>query len=184
MEITLVGKLLIAVLIAAIIGIIAGLIVRRGNDAKVGFGCGLMFPIALAVFITLQVILPDVVVVSNVNGQLSHDTKTLISSIEMPSGQSSQLSLCNKYIANFSDETLILYPEYYGPANKAKSDDSIIDDPIIIESNTVVCIKETPDYYFSPAAAQISSKSNSVEVRWVLETLRSVAEREEFDYEE
>lgn len=181
MEITVLGKVLIAVLIAAIVGIIAGLIVRCGNDAKVGLGCGLMFPIALAVFITLQLILPDVIVVSNVNGQLSHETKTLVSSIETPSGQSSQLSLCNKYVANFSDETLILYPEYYGPANKANSVSA--EDPVIIEPNAVTRVKDTPDYFFTPAAARISTNSNSVEVRWVLETLQSVAEREDFDYE-
>ncbi len=182
MEITIVGKLLIAVLIAVIIGIIAGLIVQRGNDAKVGLGCGLMFPIAFAVFIVLQLILPDIIVISNTKGQLTHDTKTVISSMKTPSGQTYQLSLCDKYIANFADETLILYPEYYGPANKANS--VSVQDPIIIEPGTVMKIKETPDYYFTPAATQISSKSNNVEVRWVLETLRSVAEREGFDYKE
>ncbi|MDE5783598.1 MAG: hypothetical protein K2H97_04645 [Prevotella sp.] len=163
MEITVVGKLLTAVLVAAMIGIIAGLIVRRGNDAKVGLGCGLMFPIAIIVFIILQLVLPDVVVISNTNGQLSYDTKTVISSIKTPTGQTSQLSLCDKYIANFADETLILYPEYYGPANKANSVSA--QDPIIIEPGTVMKIKETPDYYFTPAATQISSKSNNVEVR-------------------
>lgn len=181
MEITIVGKLLIAVLIAAIIGIIAGLIVRRGNDAKVGLGCGLMFPIAFVVFITLQLILPDVVVVSNYNGGLSHDTKSFISSIKISGGQSAHLSLYDKYIANFSNETLIFYPEYYGPANKANSIKT--EEPIIIEPNTVTRVKDIPDYYFTPAATQISSKSNSVEVRWVLETLRSVAEREGVNYE-
>lgn len=182
MEITIVGKLLIAVLVAAIIGIIAGLIVKRGNDAKVGLGCGLMFPVAIAVFIILQFVLPDVVVIANIKGQLSHDTKTFISSIKTPSGKAVHLSLCDKYIANFSDEILILYPEYYGPANKANS--VIAEDPIIIEPNQVVKIKETPDYYFTPAATQISTKSNSVEVRWVLDLLRSVAERVGYEYEE
>lgn len=182
MEITIMGKLLIAVLIAAIIGLIAGLIVKRGNDAKVGLGCGLMYPIAIVIFIILQLILPDVIIVSNVNGRLSHDTKSLISSIKLPGGQSARLSLCNKYLANFSDETLVFYPEYYGPANKASS--VSVEEPIIIEPNTVILVKDIPDYYFTPAATQISSNSNNVEVRWVLETLQSVAEREGFDYEE
>lgn len=182
MEITILGKLLIAVMLAAIIGIIAGLIVRRGNDAKVGLGCGLMFPIAIAVFIVLQLILPDVVVISNTNGQLYHETKSQLLSIKTPTGQTAQLSLCDKYIANFSDETLIFYPEYYGPANKANSVNT--EEPIIIEPNTVTCVKDIPDYYFTPAATQISSKSNSIEVRWVLETLRNVIEREGVNYEE
>lgn len=182
MEITIVGKLLIAVLVAAIIGIIAGLIVQRGNDAKVGLGCGLMFPITIAVFIILQIILPDVVVISNIKGQLSHDTKTIISSIKTPLGKDVHLSLCDKYIANYSDEILILYPEYYGPAYKANSVSA--EDPIIIEPNQVIKIEETPDFYFSPAPTQISTKSNSIEVRWVLETLHSVAEREGYEYEE
>lgn len=182
MEVTFFGKLLIAVLIAAIIGVVAGLIVRRGNDAKVGLGCGIMFPIAFAVFILLQLILPDVVVVSNVNGQLSHDTKSFISYIKTPSGHSPRLSICDKYIANFSDEPLFLYPEYYGPANKANTVRE--EDPIIIEANAVMRIKEIPDYYFTPAVSQISSKSNNVETRWVLETLRTVVEREGLDYEE
>lgn len=182
MEITVLGKLLIAVLIAAIIGIIAGLIVRRGNDAKVGLGCGLMFPIAIAMFIVFQLILPDVVVITNTNGQLLHDTKSVVLSIQTPTGQKAKLSLSDKYIANFSDETLILYPEYYGPANKANSVSA--EDPVIIEPNTVIRVKDIPDYYFTPAATQISSKSNSVEVRWVLETLQSVADREGFVYEE
>lgn len=182
MEITILGKLFIAVLIAAIIGAIAGFVVRRGNDAKVGLGCGLMFPVAIVVFVILQIVIPDVVVIADRNGMLSHENKSMIMSLKDPSGQKTSLSLCDKYIANFSSEPLIYYPAYYGPANKANSVTE--EEPIIIKPHSVISIKEMPDYYFSPAAEQISSKSDNVEVRWVLESLRSVAEREGYEYEE
>lgn len=169
-------------MVAAIIGAIAGSIVRRCNDAKVGFGCGLMFPIAIVAFIALQLVVPDVTVITGYGNKLSHENKSMLTSIKTPSGQSTSVSLCDNYIANFSDETLIYYPAYYGPADKANSVTE--EEPVIIEPNSVVRIKEKPDYYFSPADKQISSKSNSVEVRWVLESLRSVANREGYEYEE
>lgn len=179
MEITILEELLMAVFVAAIIGAIVGLIVRRGNDAKVGIGCGLMFPITLAVFIILQKVIPDVTVITDSNGYLSYDTKAMISSIKFSAGQSVRLPLCGNYIANYSNETLIYYPVYYGLENKTNSVKE--EDPIIIPPNYVVCIKRIPDYYFSPAAPHISSKSDNVEVRWVLETFRSVAERERLE---
>ncbi len=182
MEVTFWSKLLISIVIAAIIGIIAALVVRRCNDAKVGIGCGLMFPVAFVVFIILQIIVPDVVVVTDNDGSFVYETKTMLSSIKSPSGKSFSLSINDKYIANFSNETLILYPEYYGPENKANSVKA--KDPIIIEPNTVAKVETSPDYYFTPAASQISSKSNDVEVRWVLESLRSIANREGYEYEE
>ena len=182
MEVTFWSKLLISIVIAAITGLIAALVVRRCNDTKVGLGCGLMFPVALVVFIIIQIIVPDVVVVTNNGGHFFHETKSMLSSIKSPSGKSYSLSMNDKYIANFSNETLILYPEYYGPANKANSVKA--KDPIIIEPNAIVKVENSPDYYFTPAASQISSKSNDIEVRWVLESLSTVANQEGYEYEE
>lgn len=182
MEVTLVGKLLIAALIAAITGVIAGLIDRRGNDARVGRGCGIMFPIAVVVFFGLQFVLPDVVVISVDDGQLSHDTKSVISYIKTPSGQSTHLSLCSKYIANFSDETLILYPEYYGPEDAASTVSK--EKPVTIEPYTVKQIERMPDYYFRDAPSTIRSKSHSVVVKWVLEPLKYVIGRDDIELEQ
>ena len=96
MEVKFWSKLLISIVIAAIIGIIAALVVRRCNDAKVGIGCGLMFPVAFVVFIILQIIVPDVVVVTDNDGSFVYETKTMLSSIKSPSGKSFSLSINDK----------------------------------------------------------------------------------------
>ena len=179
MELTLINKLLISALIAAVIGIIVGLIVRRGNDGKVGCGCRIMFPCAILVFIILSFLTPEVIVISGAEGHLSHETKSTTKDIVFPDGTHFTPSLNEKYLVNTSEETLILYPEYYGLGsnNKAKE---MEEEPIIIEPYSAIKLKHDIDLYFKQAPDEISTNSryDEVVVRWVLENLFTVLERE------
>lgn len=178
MEITIWIELIAAILIAAIIGFIAGLIANKCNDAKVGLGCALMFPVTLVFFVGFQFILPNVTVIHENNGSYTHNKSEYFKNYVMPDGHTYSLALRKSYIANTTDEPLILYPVYYGP-NTSKGPEKE-EEPILIEPNTVICVNQKPDKYFETPDNQISTKSNSVEVRWILEPLRRVAEREGF----
>ena len=171
MEITLLYKLIISILAALVIGTIVGFVVKRGKDAKVGLGCGLMFPISFGVFIVLQSIISDVVIITYRNGDYQYCTKTMIGSIKMASGKSFKISLSDKYIANYSDDPLICYKVFYGTDkyyNTLKEED-----PIIIEPNTVIKIEHLPDYYFRIPPDQITSKTNGWESKWVLDRMQT-----------
>lgn len=172
MEITLLTKLILSVILAVVIGGMAGFIVKRGNDAKVGLGCGLMFPIAIGVFVILQIIIPDVVVVTYSNGECKYCEKTIFGSIKTSTGHSFKLSLCGQYIANLSNESLICYQTFYGTDNYYNTLKE--EEPIIIAPNSVLNVEKLPDYYFSLPPDQISSKSSGWETKWVLDRLPSV----------
>lgn len=175
MEITFWNELIVAIVIAAIIGSIAGLVVKRCNDSKVGIGCGLMFPITLITLIGFKFLLPDVTIINEENGVLSHSESEYLKSYSLPNGDTFPLSLKKSYIANTTDELLVLYPAYYGlDTSKAPEEEK----PIFIAPNTVVCIKNRPDKFFEAPDNQISTKSSSIEVRWILEPLRKIVERE------
>lgn len=167
MEITILAKLIISILTAILLGIIAGLLVKKGNDAKVGLGCGLMFPIALIIFITLQLIIPEVIIIRNNNGVYTHESKAILFSVKMQKDDSFSVSICKNYLANYTKEFLICYPEYYGPNDMYYEIKEI--DPIIVPPNSVVEIEHIPNYYFTPAPDQITSKSRSLNIRWSLD---------------
>ena len=75
MEINIWIEILVAVVIAAVICSIIALIVNRCRDAKVGLGCGLMFPVSIAIFVAFQFVIPDVIVISENNGNFYHKKK-------------------------------------------------------------------------------------------------------------
>ncbi|MBD5296813.1 MAG: hypothetical protein HDS21_01860 [Bacteroides sp.] len=180
MELTLINKLLISALIAAVIGIMVGLIVRRGSDGKVGCGCGIMFPCAILVFIILSFLTPEVIVISGTEGHLSHETKSTTKDIVFPDGTHFTPSLNEKYLVNTSEETLILYPEYYGSDRNKNKVKEMAEEPIIIEHYSAIKLKHDIDLYFKQAPDEISTNSryDKVEVKWVLENLFTVLERE------
>lgn len=178
MEISIWTEIFIAVIIAAVICSIIALLVNRCRDAKVGLGCGLMFPVSIAIFVALQFMVPDVIVVSENNGHFTHEKESIWGKYTID-GESYSLEMNGVYIANTTSEPLILYPEYYGPENMANKVNQ--EEPIMIPPYGMVKIKHIPNHYFTTAPSQISTKSSSVEERWVLEDLRTVAKREGFD---
>lgn len=168
-------EILVAVVIAAVICSIIALLVNRCRDAKVGLGCGMMFPVSIVIFLALEFMMTDVIVVSENNGHFTHKTKSFWWYYTID-GKSYSLDMSGKYIANTTSETLILYPEYYVPENmsfKVKEEE-----PIIILPYSMVKIKDTPDHYFTTAPSKITTNNSSVVELWVLEDLRKVAMRE------
>lgn len=181
MEVTFLGKLLISFIVTLVIAALAALIDPRGNDAKVGLGCSLMIPTLLIALLVVHLTLPKVVVIS---GDLTHERAQMIWRIKSPDGSSTGLSLGKRYLANFSNDTLVLYPEYYMPdympEGKAKAirSEQSMRSPIEIPPNSVVEIEKSPDFYFQPSPYHIETKPNEVKVIWTLETARSIQEQE------
>ena len=182
MEVTFWMEIIFSVIFAAIIGIIAGLASKRCNDGKVGLGCGIMFPIAILVFLLLKIYLSSVTVITYDNGTFSHEKVEYFGTYTNSFGKETSVSIGKSYIANTTDEPLLLYPVYYGPKNKQGSVKEA--DPVLIEPYSIIPLTHQPDKYFSAPANQISTKSNSIEVRWILEPLATVAQREGFSIDD
>ena len=135
-----------------------------------------MLPIVFLLLIVFANLTPHVTVVSNPTGKLTRQNTRFFPFVKKPSGESVSLAVSGKYIANFSDVTLIYYPIYYCTESEAGSIKE--EDPIIIKPNSVERINVIPSYYFARPPATISSKYQGIDVRWVLESLSSVAARE------
>lgn len=171
MEITVIGKLFISLLTAGAVGWIAAHFYKKGKDAKVGLGCVLMFPTAIIAYIIINAILPKVVVITEKNGIFSHETTTYFSSIKTSDGKWISLSFNHRYLANFTDEKLVLLPEYFHTSERRVGGKNR-ETGIVIASDTIVEIKAIPNYYFTSAPSHIFVDSDDdVEVRWSLLTL-------------
>lgn len=176
MEVNFWLEILFSIIIAAIIGIIAGLISNKTNDGKVGVGCGIMFPVALIIFICLKILIPGITVVTYENGTFSHKNIEFIGEYKTSTGNKISTSLGNTYITNNTSEPLLLYPAYYGSKDQESSIKQ--ENPIVIEPFSIIQIAHKPDIFFTEPENTITTKSKSIEVRWVLESLNTVYRRE------
>ena len=152
---------------------------KKSNDAKVGLGCGLMFPVALVFFILMIAYIPDVDIIYAKDGMMQHETKSFIGSYTTPSGNAIKLDWGERYLSNESDEPLILYPVYYGSADQTSNVNQ--NEPVFIEPMSLIVKPHGIDKYFEMPEDEIQTKSKSVEERWILEQWETVAKREGLD---
>jgi hypothetical protein len=135
-----------------------------------------MFPITFVVLIVIHFLTPTVIVIVKTDSSYTYNEKAVLFSYKMSNGSDIELSLGKNYIANETNDAMLLYPVYYGPKEK---ESSVVEaDPIIINAHSVEVIKHTPDTYFSQPTEQIRTKSSSIVERWILEPFNTVAERE------
>lgn len=161
------AQIIVALLIAVGLGKLVNKIVERDSEEKSEVGRSVMIFGTIGLFFLFQWLVPDVVVITYANGKWYHSTKSVLFSMEAPDGTTMDLTMGESYIANFTDEFLILYPEYYGPSYKASSLKE--KSPVMIEPRQMKFISDKPDYYFRSAPNTISTKSRDVVEKWVLE---------------
>lgn len=177
MELSTFLEIVIAVIGAVIITLIASWIANKlSKNSNIGCSVGIIG--GIIIFIVLNIISTNIIEVYDNNGKLDYKKRDYLGEFEqdLPNGEKIKLKKGDRYIVNKSDEILIFYPEYYGDSYSSTSNDN----PTIIAPQSIVNIKNFPNYYFEPAPSSIRSKSKS-ETKWVLESFKEYGNREGYD---